>query len=190
MLLSESSVLSKQKKINIVNAIIFQCCWFLAVLVITEVTLIALAIALIVYFYSLNSVSKNLYFMALTLIVLSLVGYIGDSIIAWQTGLVYSDNIGNLAPVWLLVLWIAFSTTLPFSMTWIFIKPWLTVIIGLCLAPMSYVAGIHLSNSYFIEEGSYPTFFVIEGIWWAILLTSYRKINEIYEGYHEKSIIS
>jgi hypothetical protein len=44
------------------------------------------------------------------------------------------------------------------------------------------VAGIHLSNSYFIEESSYPAFFITEGIWWAILLTCYRKINEMYEG--------
>ena len=189
MLLSEFDMLNKQTIINIVNALAFQCCWFLAVLAITEIALAALVIALVVYFYCLNMEDKNICFMAMALITFSIVGYIGDSLIAWKTGLIYSRNFGMFAPIWLLVLWLAFSTTLVFSMKWIFIKPWLTIVIGLCIAPMSYVAGIHLSNSHFIETGHFTTFFVLEGIWWAVILICYRKVNEIYEDYYEKSII-
>lgn len=177
-------------KINIVNAVMFQCCWFTAVLASTYSALIILAISLSIYFYSLYLTEKRTPYMALLVTGLSFVGYMGDTLIAQQTGLIYSNSLGLFAPIWLLVLWIAFAATLEFSMKWVFTNPWVTVLVGLFLVPFSYFAGIHLSNSYFLEQHSRYTFFIIEGIWWATVLLSYRAVIHYCEEYYEKSIIT
>jgi hypothetical protein len=180
-------MLNKQSQINIANAVLFQTCWFIAVMTMTIYAFAAIALVLVVYFYSLNRSENNVMHRAVFLIVFSLVGYLGDSLIAWKTGLIYSRHLDMLAPLWLMVLWLAFATTLKFSMRWIFTNSWLTLFIGLFIAPLSYVAGIHLSNSYFIEEHRYYVFILLEGIWWGVVLLSYKKANEIYEVQHEKT---
>jgi hypothetical protein len=180
-------MLNKQSQINIANAVLFQACWFIAVMTMTIYAFAAIALVLVVYFYSLNRSENNVMHRAVFLIVFSLVGYLGDSLVAWKTGLIYSRHLDMLAPLWLMVLWLAFATTLKFSMRWIFTNSWLTLFIGLFIAPLSYVAGIHISNSYFIEEQRYYVFILLEGIWWGVVLLSYKKANEIYEVQHEKT---
>lgn len=125
--------------------------------------------------------------MIFPLFSMSLIGYIGDSIIAWKSDLIYSRSFDFFAPLWLLVMWFSFSSTLIFSIKWVFNKLWITIVIGLFFAPMSYVAGIHLSGSYFIAQNNYLFHYLIEGIWLVVLLTCYRKLNEIYGWYDERS---
>lgn len=170
------------------NAVMFQCCWFAAILGSTYSALITLILALAIYFYSLHLIGARIPYMALMVTGLSVVGYMGDTLIARQTGLVYSNSLGLFAPIWLLVLWIAFAATLELSMKWIFIKFWLTAVVGLFLVPVSYFAGIHLSNSYFLEQHSRYAFFIFEGIWWAAVLLSYRTVRHYCEEYYENSI--
>lgn len=179
-------IMAMNVKVNILNAVLFQSCWFIAVLLKTEYALFAIAAVLAVYFYSIRNHQASLSHMAIFLLLFSLVGFLGDSLIAFNTGLVYNRNLGMLGPVWLLVLWMAFATTLMFSMKWIFMNAWLTVFVGVFIAPLSYVAGIYLSNSYFVQEQSYSLFIVLEGIWWGFILFGYRKVIEIYEVKHEK----
>lgn len=180
-------MMNKSTIINLSNALLFQCCWFSAVMLEIQCALIFIVITLVIYFYSLKIINKKIIFFSIVLIVFSITGYIGDSIVAWQVGLVYSGSSELLAPTWLFILWLAFLTTLLFSMKWIFINFWITFLIGMCIVPFSYFAGIHLSNSYLSEE-RFITYFFIEGTWWSIILLSYRKVNEIYEVRYENNI--
>jgi hypothetical protein len=174
-------------KNNIINAVGFQLVWFVCVQGNDLNAAVAVVSLLVVYLMMFGTDFKILF----GLIVFSLVGYIGDGIIAmlfhldYLGSLDYNDHLNFLAPVWLLGLWIGFATTLNHSMQWLFKTPFLTVFIALFLVPVSYFAGIKLSGSTFftstgtLSSGSISNelFFVAEGIWWAVLLIGYKKLS-------------
>jgi hypothetical protein len=174
-------------KNSIINAMGFQLVWFICVQGNDLNAAIATVALLIVYLMMFRTELKIL----IGLIVFSLIGYLGDGIIAmifhldYLGSLNYNDHLDFLAPVWLLGLWLGFATTLNHSMQWLFKTPFLTVFIALFLVPVSYFAGINLSGSAFsssidtLSSGSMPNelFFVAEGIWWAVVLIGYKKLS-------------
>jgi hypothetical protein len=174
-------------KNSIINAIGFQLVWFICVQGNDLNAAVAVIALLVVYLMMFRTEFKVL--MGLT--VFSLIGYLGDGIIAmlfqldYLGSLDYNDNLNFLAPLWLLGLWLGFATTMNHSMQWLFKTPYLTIFIALFLVPISYFAGITLSGSTFstsiapLSAGSMPNelFFVTEGIWWAVLLTGYKKLS-------------
>lgn len=178
----------------IVNAIGFQLAWFICVQGHNLYAAFAAIALLSLYQLMFNTQSKTWK----ALIAFSLIGYLGDGIIAMMLNLNYlgsfnintnandsfnesfNKNINILAPLWLLSLWLAFATTLNHSMQWLFKTPYLTVFIALFFVPISYFAGIKLSGSTFVLSSSsipYWTFFIAEGVWWAILLMGYQKFT-------------
>jgi hypothetical protein len=174
-------------KNNIINAVGFQLVWFVCVQGNDLNAAVAVVSMLVVHLMTFRTDFKIL----IGLIVFSLVGYLGDGIIAtlfnlnYLGSLDYNDDLNFLAPIWLLGLWIGFATTLNHSMQWLFKTPLLTVFIALFLVPVSYFAGIKLSGSTFfisigaLNTGSVPNelFFVAEGVWWAVLLIGYKKLS-------------
>jgi hypothetical protein len=174
-------------KNTIINAMGFQIVWFVCVQGNDLNAAVAVVALLVVHLMMFRTDLKIL----MGLFVFSLVGYIGDGIIAmlfdldYQGSLDYNDNLKFLAPIWLLGLWLGFATTLNHSMQWLFKTPFLTVFIALFLVPVSYFAGISLSGSTFftstetLSSVSIPNelFFVAEGIWWAVLLIGYKKLS-------------
>jgi hypothetical protein len=174
-------------KNSIINAMGFQFVWFICVQGNDLNAAVATAALLIIYLIMFRTELKILMGLA----IFSLIGYLGDGIIAmlfhldYLGSLNYNDHLNFLAPVWLLGLWVGFATTLNHSMQWLFKTPLLTILIALFLVPLSYFAGINLSGSTFstsinsLSSGSIPNelFFVAEGIWWAVLLISYKKLS-------------
>lgn len=156
----------------ILNALGFQVVWFICV----QGNNLNAALACIVLMIFHQFVFKiNLKAWPL-LIAFSLVGYLGDSIIAGVLQIRYTDSLSHLAPLWLLSLWLAFATTLNHSMKWIFKTPTLTMCIALFVVPISYLIGINLSGSAL--RGSYSVFYFVEGVWWTALLLSYQKVSD------------
>jgi hypothetical protein len=182
-----SSKLFANKKI-IVNAIGFQLAWFICVQGNDFFAALAAIASIILYQMMFNTPLKTWKI----LIAFALLGYLGDGIISIIFNLDYSGSLngGNhsnvLSPVWLLSLWLAFATTLNHSMQWLFKTPYLTVFVALFFVPISYFAGITMSGSNFstssesLNIGSLAngSFFIVEGLWWAILLISYKRITE------------
>jgi hypothetical protein len=176
-------------KNSIINAVGFQLVWFVCVQGNDLNAAVAVVLLLVVYLMMFRIDFKIL----MGLIVFSLVGYMGDGVIAmlfhldYLGSLDYNDHLIFLAPVWLLGLWIGFATTLNHSMQWLFKTPFLTIFIALFIVPVSYFAGIKLSGSTFnisidaLRSGSMPSelFFVAEGIWWAVLLIGYKKLSTL-----------
>jgi hypothetical protein len=189
MLTQVSSKLLANKKI-IVNAIGFQLAWFICVQGNDFFAALA-AIALIILYQMMFNTRLKTWKI---LIAFALLGYLGDGIISIIFNLDYSGSLDDgshlsvLAPLWLLSLWLAFATTLNHSMQWLFKTPYLTVFVALFFVPISYFAGITMSGSTFsASAGSFNigslangSFFIVEGLWWAILLVSYKRIAESY----------
>jgi hypothetical protein len=189
MLTQVSSKLLANKKI-IVNAIGFQLAWFICVQGNDFFAALAAIASIIFYQMMFNTRLKTWKI----LIAFALLGYLGDGIISIIFNLDYSGSLddGNhlsvLAPLWLLSLWLAFATTLNHSMQWLFKTPYLTVFVALFFVPISYFAGITMSGSTFSASASSfnigsmanGSFFIVEGLWWAILLVSYKRIARAY----------
>jgi hypothetical protein len=197
MLTQISSKLLANKKI-IVNAIGFQLAWFICVQGNDLFAVLAATVLIILYLMMFNTRLKTWK----VLIAFALLGYLGDGIISIIFSLDYSGSLndGNhlnvLAPLWLLSLWLAFATTLNHSMQWLFKTPYLTVFVALFFVPISYFAGITMSGSTFsASTGSFNigslangSFFIAEGVWWAILLVSYKRITESHSASEVSSV--
>lgn len=185
----------------IANAVGFQLVWFICVQGNNFYAIVAVLVLLLLYRFTF---SPNLKAWK-ALIIFSVLGYLGDGLISYvfqlnyaeATG-IFSSSIPNdtvalstenssyalpnpltiFAPLWLLSLWIAFATTLNHSMKWILKTPALIIVIALFLVPISYLAGIKLSSSQFmasLNDLNTFSFFLIEGVWWALLLSLYKK---------------
>jgi hypothetical protein len=165
----------------IVNALGFQVVWFMCV----QGNNLNASLAAIGLLCLHNLIFKIELKAWPILIAFSVIGYFGDSVIAKNFHLIYSDNLDPLAPLWLLSLWLAFSTTLNHSMQWLFNSKYLTLFIALFIVPISYFAGIQLSGSTFSlpinSTLPYWAFYIAEGTWWAILLLGYKKLTSAYE---------
>jgi len=182
----------------IANAIGFQLVWFVCVQG-NSIYAVAAALALLVLYHL--TFKPNLKTWK-ALCIFSVLGYLGDSLIAYAFQLNYAEvtslvpssisaeaaalSTGSiestfpplLAPLWLLSLWVAFATTLNHSMKWVLKTPLLTTAVGLFLVPLSYIAGIKLSSSQFmlsLSDLNSAMFFLVEGLWWALLLSVYKK---------------
>lgn len=174
-----SSLLSNlvSNKNLIINAIGFQIVWFICVqgnnLFAITATITLLAIHQKIFKPELKRWKL--------LIIFSLIGYVGDNFIAMLFEVTYS---GYLIPLWLLCLWLSFSTTIDHAMSWIFNKSYITLLVGTFMVPISYFAGISLSGSslnHISDSSLFWLFFLTEGIWWSILLLSYQKTKSWHE---------
>ena len=182
----------------IANAVGFQLVWFICVQGNNLYAIVAVCALLVFYYFSFREKLDTWK----ALFMFSLVGYLGDGVIAFAFQLNYAEvtslmpssipaeavylSTGStettastlLAPLWLLSLWVAFATTLNHSMKWVLQTPLLTTTIGLFLVPLSYIAGIKLSSSQFMVSSNdlnSVMFFLVEGLWWALLLSAYKK---------------
>lgn len=193
----------------IANAIGFQLVWFVCVQGNSIYAVIAALALLVLYHLTFRTNLKTWK----ALCIFSVLGYLGDGVIAYAFQLNYAEvkslvpssisaeaaslSTGSiestlpplLAPLWLLSLWVAFATTLNHSMKWILKTPLLTTAIALFLVPLSYLAGIKFSNSQFMvssSDSNIVMFFLVEGLWWALLLSAYKKT----ESFNTNSVIS
>lgn len=165
-------MLSKINYRLLINALSFQITWFICVqgnnLRAALATLGLLVVHLILFKINVIQHIKT----SLLLFVFCLIGFLGDNLIAYAAHLTYSSP--DFGPVWLLCLWISFSITMNHSMKWLFQSPAISFFTGLLLVPLSYIAGIKLSGSTLLSP--YWQFFILEGLWWAVLLTVYQKL--------------
>jgi len=68
--------------------------------------------------------------------------------------------------VWLICLWIVFSTLLNHSLRWLQSQLFIAVLLGALMAPFSYYAGIRLTNVSLAEPEAWSLGFV--AVAWAV----------------------
>lgn len=72
------------------------------------------------------------------------IGMLVDSTLA-MTGQVHFNSAGpDLAPYWMVSLWIAFATTLNHSLRWLMCRPVAAALAGAIGGPLAYLAGARL----------------------------------------------
>ncbi|ASP38667.1 hypothetical protein CHH28_08235 [Bacterioplanes sanyensis] len=140
------------------NIVVFQLCWLACVLGGNLWALLALVGLLAWHYWLLKPGEWQL------LALFSAIG-IGVDTIFMHLGWLQFDGDGLLVPVWLMVLWLAFASTLRHSLAWLMQRTHWAVLLGFLGAPWSYFAGMKLGAVDITLTG-----FVALALFWALLM--------------------
>ena len=167
----------------IINFALFQLGWFACVLGgAYDLTLIGSLIALSVIAYHLYRAEQP--GQELRLLMLAVfIGIVFESIISTLDLAHYNSGqiLENIAPLWMILMWPLFATTLNLSMRWLKnITLLLTSLVGLVFAPLAYYAG----NNLGAVEYDVPLLSLsIIAMSWALLLPLLVLVSNKHNGY-------
>ena len=150
------------------NAIWFQSTWFSAVFGQNDLLPLTIALVLLHFLITENVVSEIRHTF--------LIGGIGisvDSVLSICG--VFNFNNDALLPFWMCTLWIAFSTTLTRSLSFLSYRPILAIILGALIVPLNYGVGERVGAVEFGLDTEYT--FLTLSIIWAVLLPSLYRIS-------------
>lgn len=131
---------------RLINAILFQACWFLAILLGWQWAVVPLAMLLVhgvMCFLSIEMMGR--------LVAVAVMGIALDSL--WMNLHLYRfpTESTTLIPLWLMTLWFGFALTLPSSLVWLLSRPSWFVPVCALMGPLSYAAGRRLGALDFDE---------------------------------------
>jgi hypothetical protein len=146
----------------IINAVLFQIGWFACVLGGNQFAVPAtLAILIAHWFLVSNQIAEWR-----TIFLVALVGIIIDSGL-FAAGVFNDGSERQIAPLWLIGLWLLFATTLNHSFGWLHRRYLLAFLLGGIAGPLSYLAGVKLGAvSFGIEQTSA---LLLLAVIWAVL---------------------
>jgi len=171
----------------ITNLLLFQLGWFACVLggAYDHVLLGSMiAMAVIAYhFYRAADAVQELRLLVLALII----GLVFESLVTSQGLARYSHGqvFDFIAPLWMILMWPLFATTLNLSMRWLKdLAPLLIALVGALVAPLAYYAGNRLGA---VEYDYFILSMGIIAIAWGVLLPALVKISLKFDGYNVSS---
>lgn len=129
-------------------------------------------LALFIVAFSIKQAS-NKHAELLTLVLITLVGVIWESLVASQHLMVYATQSNTqleswvMAPYWLIVMWALFATTINQSMAWLKDKLILAAGMGAIFGPMAFIAGEKLGAVEFANESAAM---IVLAVGWGILM--------------------
>ena len=158
------------------NTFLFQIGWWGCVLTgrnsPVSAPILITSVILIIHFLVISTKLKP---ELLTLFLTTVVGCIFETVLISQN--VYVLPLGNtLVPVWLICIWILFSTTLNHSLRWMRGRYISSAVLGFVFGPVSYSAGVGF-ELFEIHEPSWQRLVVI-GFGWALLTPFFIFISE------------
>ena len=167
----------------ITNFLLFQLGWFACVLGgAYDQALLGSLIAMMVIAYHFYQAPHALQEFQLLLVAL-LIGFVFESIVTSQEFARYSHGqlLDDIAPLWMILMWPLFATTLNLSMRWLKgIAPLLVALIGALFAPLAYYAGNRLGA---VEYDDLIVSMGLIAIAWAVLLPAMVTMSLKLNGY-------
>ncbi len=164
----------------IINFVGFQVAWFTCVLMAAKnQPMNGIAVALVVAAVHLYLVDNRLRALTL-LVIITLIGSTWDSLLTSQKILVFSSGIlsPNLAPTWIIAMWLSFATTLSVSLRWLYKRYVLAFVLGTISGPLAYQAGAAL-GAVSIPDNMTANIFLAFG--WGLLMPLLVFIAETFE---------
>lgn len=152
---------------NVINFVAFQLIWLAAVLgAAKQIVWPCIVFTALFAAWQLSPKQRHPNDSRLLLIALP-IGLVADSF--WQiSGLVQYASAGPLsplAPIWIMMLWVAFALTFNHSLAWLKSKLWLAALFGLFGSPLSYWAGSRLGAMSYLHNPWWVS--IAFGISWA-----------------------
>ncbi|WP_045826308.1 DUF2878 domain-containing protein [Teredinibacter turnerae] len=160
----------------LINSILFQGVWWVAVQGNNTLAVAALAVYFLLQasFLPRNALFWGFCFCG------GVAGWLLDSalahsnIIHYQTAISVFGVQDLLAPVWLLCIWLAFMPLLLFGLRWLMPHLLLAALLGFALAPLSYIGGAKFANASL--NLSLPIYYLVEGVVWALVLPGFLSV--------------
>ena len=172
----------------IINFLLFQLGWFACVLggAYNQVLIGSIIVILVItyHFYRANDAKRELFLLTIALII----GFIFESIVTAQGLAQYEHGqvFSVIAPLWMILMWPLFATTLNLSMRWLkSITPLLASLFGAIFAPLAYYAGNKLGA---VEYDNLTLSLSIIAIAWAALLPILITFSMKFDGYRDCNI--
>ena len=153
---------------NIINFTLFQLLWFGCVLGAAHEFILPSIVIFIVMLIT-HLVPKFNAELDLTLVLCCFFfGFVLDSFLAYFNFIDYRFNAGlsQVAPFWILFLWIGFALTLNNSMSWLMKKPKVGSFFIVIGAPLSYFSAEKLGA---IKINEQPITFILISIMWFVV---------------------
>ena len=172
----------------IINFLLFQLGWFACVLGgACDQALIGSLIAILAIAYHLyRSYEEKQEFFLLTIALV--IGFIFESIVTAQGLARYNHGqiFDVITPLWMILMWPLFATTLNVSMRWLKnLTPLLVSLVGAIFAPLAYFAGNKLGA---VEYDNLTLSLSIIAIAWAVLLPILVSFSKKLNGYYNSNI--
>ena len=123
---------------KIVSFVLFNALWLSAVSGRENYIVLSGVLLALQFFYSI-AVARVSWTLILRLFA---VGLLLEAIVI-SLGVI--DFAGGYFPLWLVMLWLGFSSMAPVALDWLAPKPVIAVLLGAVSGPLSYVAGIKLN---------------------------------------------
>ena len=95
--------------------------------------------------------------------------------VSYKSGLISE----NLAPYWIVTMWMLFATTLNVSMRWMRGKPLLAAVFGFFGGPAAYLAGQSLGGIILVNQ---TAALIALAIGWAIMMPTLMWLSENFDG--------
>ncbi len=133
----------------IVNGLLFQLCWVLAIF--SEPMYALLTLVVLIAHYVMSSVDLLTDLQVPTLVLIT--GVTIDSLFTLAGVYSFTAREGAMAaitlPVWLVILWVAFALTLTRSLAWMVRKGMWFIVACAVAGPLSYLTGRSAGAIYF-----------------------------------------
>lgn len=162
----------------ILNFIGFNFCWFGLVILGNSFIPIAILLILAHLFIIIKSYSAKQAEIRLMLTIASL-GVMLDSLLTYTSVFSFPNKAEGMLlpiPIWLITLWLCFSTTIAHGLKPLNHSYFLQALFGAVFAPMSYLAGAKLGA---VNLGySWSITYVILSVIWACLLVLFFRLKK------------
>lgn len=155
---------------KIINFILFDFAWFACVFSgVHNTPLIAVAVVLVVLTYNFMMRKEHFLSDLKLILTVSAIGFCLDSfnLLIDVFNLHGSPRFVYLCPLWLFMLWMAFSTILRNSLSWLEGRYWLGCLLGAFSGSTSYLAGARMGA---VNVNSWGFATVVIAIEWALVM--------------------
>ena len=166
----------------IINFLLFQAGWLVCVMSgAYDQPWIGISVALLIVTWHLLRAQQSLVETKLVLFAI-LIGLLWDSLLVWQGWLIFSSGMvfQFMAPLWIIMMWAMFATTLNVSLRWLHGRYWASMLLGAIGGPLAYYAGQQLGAVRFSSD--YWVLLVL-GLGWACITPLLVYLSRRYDGY-------
>ncbi len=164
------------------NFLVFQAGWFACVLCgAGSRPYLAVPVAIVIAAWHLSRAPRPQAELA-TMAAVTVSGVILDSLFAASGWLSYASPVPwpAFAPVWIVALWVCFSTTLNVSLRWLRAYPVIAASLGLAGGPLAYLAGEALGGVTFVAPVQ-ATIALAAG--WALIMPLVLRVAARFDGW-------
>ncbi|WP_395373549.1 DUF2878 domain-containing protein [Marinicella sp. W31] len=145
---------------------------------------VAIVLAMVVFYVMQEKGEKNDINL---LLVCGVLGFFVDSTLASTNLIDYSYDLGinSWAPIWIVLLWVGFATTLTQSMAWVFEKPQFGLPFFALAGPFSYlpaekIGAVNVENTWSMLLLASVLWITTYGILWLYQINKSYSVN--YDG--------